>query len=350
MLDILQKRGVYMDSNKALREALRRTQEEANENSVEDDILKLMQEEDSDLLNTGVDSNNSGSEELKNFEEKSELKSDVKKSENKKENVKSVTKESKEKEPKNVQKEQKDEQASKTSLDEKKESKRTNIQNNNKKLSESELARVKEENRRKLEKKRVKKARQKSNVKSFDINSDENKKSAIRSGVKNNNIYYTQVANIPRKMLRDIQSLVPEARNKDEAMIAYIVATNNIVLTKEDNKYLNVDKINYLASSIRSNDTVIDSINTLSRGLNDLDDKLDKQDKNQVRNYVQNEKILLALALLLSERLGFRQTGFTEASNVSFLEEVMLELLNKLDIDVKEKIRLDKERSGRPIR
>lgn len=320
-----------MDSNKALREALRRTQEEANENSVEDDILKLMQDDDSDLLNKDLDDN---SEELK----KSESKVDAKQNENKKESVKSVSK-----------KEEKEEEPSKTSLDEKKEIRHINTQKDDKKPSESELARVKDENKRKLEKKRVKKARQKSNVKSFDINSDENKKSAIRTGV-NNNIYYTQVANVPRKMLRDIQSLVPEARNKDEAMIAYIVATNNIVLTEEDNKYLNVDKINYLASSIRSNDTVIDSINTLSRNLDNLDDRLDKQDKNQVRGYVQNEKILLALALLLSERLGFRQTGFTEASNVSFLEEVMLELLNKLDIDVKEKIRLDKERSGRPIR
>ncbi len=320
-----------MDSNKALREALRRTQEEANENSVEDDILKLMQDDDSDLLNKDLDDK---SEELK----KSESKVDAKQNENKKESVKPVSK-----------KEEKEEEPSKTSLDEKKEIRHINTQKDDKKLSESELARVKDENKRKLEKKRVKKARQKSNVKSFDINSDENKKSAIRTGV-NNNIYYTQVANVPRKMLRDIQSLVPEARNKDEAMIAYIVATNNITLTEEDNKYLNVDKINYLASSIRSNDTVIDSINILSRNLDNLDDRLDKQDKNQVRGYVQNEKILLALALLLSERLGFRQTGFTEASNVSFLEEVMLELLNKLDIDVKEKIKLDKERSGRPIR
>lgn len=320
-----------MDSNKALREALRRTQEEANENSVEDDILKLMQDDDSDLLNKDLDDK---SEELK----KSESKVDAKQNENKKESVKPVSK-----------KEEKEEEPSKTSLDEKKEIRHINTQKDDKKPSESELARVKDENKRKLEKKRVKKARQKSNVKSFDINSDENKKSAIRTGV-NNNIYYTQVANVPRKMLRDIQSLVPEARNKDEAMIAYIVATNNITLTEEDNKYLNVDKINYLASSIRSNDTVIDSINILSRNLDNLDDRLDKQDKNQVRGYVQNEKILLALALLLSERLGFRQTGFTEASNVSFLEEVMLELLNKLDIDVKEKIKLDKERSGRPIR
>ena len=337
-----------MDSNKALREALRRTQEEANENSVEDDILKLMQEDDGDLLNIGVDSDIDGnSEESKNVEEKSELKPDVKKSENKKENVKTVHEYYKNEKSKT---EQKDEHVFKTSLEAKKDAKHTNIQNNNKKLSESELARVKDENRHKLEKKRVKKVRQKSNIKSFDINSEENKKSAIRSGIKDNNIYYTQIANVPRKMLRDIQSLVPEARNKDEAMIAYIVATNNIVLTEEDNKYLNVDKINYLASSIRSNDTVIDSINTLSRNLDNLDDRLDKQDKNQVRGYVQNEKILLALGLLLSERLGFRQTGFTEASNVSFLEEVMLELLNKLDIDVKEKIKLDKERSGRPIR
>lgn len=143
---------------------------------------------------------------------------------------------------------------------------------------------------------------------------------------------------------------MPEARNKDEAVIAYIVATNDIVLTQEDNEFLNVDKINYLAQSIKSGNSMVDSIKGLRNDVEKIENLLSVQKDGLSLNYIQSEKILLALSLLLAERLGLRSTSPVSADKVSFMEENMLILLKKLSLDTQKKIKLDKEQRGRPIR
>lgn len=190
----------------------------------------------------------------------------------------------------------------------------------------------------------------KKRLRNFNINSEENQKSAVKGDVPGANLYYTQIANVPRKFIKDIQALVPEARNKDEAVIAYIVATNDIVLTQEDNEFLNVDKINYLAQSIKSGNSMVDSIKGLRNDVEKIEDLLSVQKDGLSLNYIQSEKILLALSLLLAERLGLRSTSPVSADKVSFMEENMLILLKKLSLDVQKKIKLDKEQRGRPIR
>lgn len=190
----------------------------------------------------------------------------------------------------------------------------------------------------------------KKRLRNFNINSEENQKSAVKGDVSGANLYYTQIANVPRKFIKDIQALVPEARNKDEAVIAYIVETNDIVLTQEDNEFLNVDKINYLAQSIKNGNSMVDSVKGLRSDMKKIEDLLSVQKDGLSLNYIQSEKILLALSLLLAERLGLRSTSPVSADKVSFMEENMLILLKKLSLDVQKKIKLDKEQRGRPIR